>query len=187
MALFSQRFISEAVSEMRLKYNLFLDALNKWAGALSGIDIANVPAGTISATTVQAAINELDAEKTTLLNVYPVGAIYMSVVSTSPATLFGGTWAAFAAGKVLVGIDSGDTDFDTVEETRGAKTHTLQTTEIPSHTHAITYGATLVAGVNAFGLTNTNSGSTNIGSTGGGGAHNNIQPSIVVYMWKRTA
>jgi hypothetical protein len=54
---------------------------------------------------------------------YPVGAIYVSTLSTNPGTLFGvGTWATFGAGKTLVGIDSGDTDFDTVEETRGAKT-----------------------------------------------------------------
>lgn len=55
---------------------------------------------------------------------YPVGSIYISVVSTNPNTLLGfGTWSAFATGKTLVGIDSGDTDFDTVEETGGAKTH----------------------------------------------------------------
>ena len=47
---------------------------------------------------------------------YPVGSIYTSVVATNPATLLGvGTWAAFGAGKVMVGINSGDSDFDTVE------------------------------------------------------------------------
>lgn len=61
----------------------------------------------------------------TLEDVYPVGSIYLSVVSTNPGTLFGiGTWAAFGAGRVLVGLDSGDTDFDTVEETGGSKTAT---------------------------------------------------------------
>ena len=43
---------------------------------------------------------------------YPVGAIYTSVLSTSPASLFGGTWVAFGAGRVLVGINSSDSDFD---------------------------------------------------------------------------
>jgi microcystin-dependent protein len=46
-----------------------------------------------------------------------------------------GTWAAFGAGRVLVGLDAGDVDFDTVEETGGAKTHTLTVDEMPSHTH----------------------------------------------------
>lgn len=69
-------------------------------------------------------------------DVWPIGAVFISVVSTNPATLLGfGTWSAFAAGRVLVGLDSGDTDFDTVEETGGAKTHTLTEAQIPAHTH----------------------------------------------------
>jgi hypothetical protein len=67
-----------------------------------------------------------------LLLAYPVGAIYTSVVSTSPATLFGGTWSAIAAGRVLVGLDSGDTDFDVVEETGGAKTKTIAQENLPN-------------------------------------------------------
>jgi hypothetical protein len=56
--------------------------------------------------------------------VWPVGSIFLSVVPTNPATLLGfGTWIAFAAGRVLAGIDAGDADFDSVEETGGAKTH----------------------------------------------------------------
>lgn len=54
---------------------------------------------------------------------FPVGSIYLAVVSTNPGTLLGyGTWSAIGAGRVLVGLDSGDTAFDTVEETGGAKT-----------------------------------------------------------------
>ena len=56
---------------------------------------------------------------------WPVGSVFIAVVSTNPATLLGyGTWAAFATGRTLVGIDAGQTEFDTVEETGGAKTHT---------------------------------------------------------------
>lgn len=54
---------------------------------------------------------------------FPVGSVFISVVSTDPATLLGyGTWSAFAAGKVLIGLNASDADFDTVEETGGAKT-----------------------------------------------------------------
>lgn len=54
---------------------------------------------------------------------WPVGAVFVSVVSTNPATLLGfGTWSAFGAGRVLVGLDAGDPAFDTAEETGGAKT-----------------------------------------------------------------
>ena len=69
------------------------------------------------------------------LAMYPVGSIYTSVVSTSPATLFGGTWSAFGAGKALVGFQSGDSDFGTAEGTAGVKTHTLDEAELPSHAH----------------------------------------------------
>lgn len=72
------------------------------------------------------------------LQAYPVGAVYISVVATSPANLFGGQWAVFGAGRALVSLDSTDTDFDTAEEERGAKTHTLTTDELPAHTHSFT-------------------------------------------------
>lgn len=54
---------------------------------------------------------------------YPVGSIYLSTLSTNPATLLGrGTWVAFGAGRALVGLDSGDADFNAAEKTGGAKT-----------------------------------------------------------------
>jgi hypothetical protein len=121
--------------------------------------------------------------------IYPVGSIYTSVVSTNPGTLLGmGTWTAFGAGKVLVGLDAGQTEFDVVEETGGEKTHTLTTGEMPAHTHTIpaVYNADDPGSKVVRGSTGGSySPSTN--STGGDGAHNNLQPYIVVYMWKRTA
>ena len=125
------------------------------------------------------------------LLMYPIGAIYTSVVSTTPATLFGGTWSAFGAGRVLVGLDAADTDFDTVEETGGAKTVTLDTTMIPAHTHVENAPTSASSGALKFGIDTNASGvqdSGNVtGSTGGGLAHNNVQPYIIVYRWKRTA
>lgn len=144
----------------------------------------------------------------TLLRFWPVGSIYISVSSTNPAALFGGTWTAFAAGRCLVGVDAGDADFDAAEKTSGAKTVTLSTAQIPAHTHTVTDpGHAHVQGVNSVatgGLsgytadtsTNTrvNSGySTSSATTGitvdnagGGGSHPNVQPSISVYFFKRT-
>jgi hypothetical protein len=114
-------------------------------------------------------------------SIYPVGSIYMSTSSTSPATLFGGTWTAWGAGKVPVGINTSDTDFATVEKTGGAKTVTLTSSQIPSHSH----GVGTIAGASAGAHTHTMSGST--AATGSGGSHTNLQPYIVCYMWKRTA
>lgn len=133
-----------------------------------------------------------------LKKAYPVGSIYINAsVSTNPATLLGfGTWSAFGAGRTLVGIDSGDTDFDTVEETGGAKSHTLGITEIPSHTHKLSVGDgttwnDYLAGslTNEFGIRETYLDSGAVYSAnelvGGGQAHNNLQPYIVTYLWKR--
>ena len=120
--------------------------------------------------------------------VYPVGSIYTNMaVATNPNSLLGvGTWVAYASGRVLVGKAASGT-FDTLDESLGAETHTLTIAEMPSHTHV----------VNSFN--HTNNGSSNGGglsganvnrsaqATGGGGAHSNLQPSVTVYMWKRTA
>lgn len=160
-----------------------------------------------------------------LSSVWPVGSVFIAVVSTNPATLLGfGTWSAFATGRVLVGIDAGQVEFDVVEETGGAKTHTLTTAEMPAHAHtgstvAITdpghtHGGrnltNAAAGQSAPGVSppwqganpsdvddqankitvsNTTgiTASPTIASQGGGGAHNNLPPYIVVHMWKRTA
>ena len=54
---------------------------------------------------------------------YPVGSIYLSVVNTNPATWFGGTWSLIAQGRTLVGVDTNDTDFNTVQKTGGKKRH----------------------------------------------------------------
>ena len=144
------------------------------------------------------------------LQAYPVGAVYISVVATSPATLFGGTWAVFGAGRALVSLDSTDTDFDTAEEERGSKTVTLSEANLPSHNHKIaaehgggTTSTVLSSGSQTLATRQTNAdtdnhdyrlGSTTVAPTlgktsdvGSGTAVNNIQPSIVVYMWKRTA
>jgi hypothetical protein len=120
---------------------------------------------------------------------YPVGSIYLSVNNVNPGTFIGGTWVAWGTGKVPVGVDTAQTEFNTVEETGGAKTHTLGVSEIPSHTHS-TMGYRNVAGqgvlVFELAASTTNPGYVT-GATGGGLAHNNLPPYITCYFWKRTA
>ena len=153
---------------------------------------------------------------------YPVGSIYMSVNATNPSAYFGGTWVAWGAGRVPVGINTSDGNFNTVEKTGGAAAVTLSASQIPSHTHAKGTLATASAGAHTHNLQNqkapwgtsasnrvlvdatsgytavTNKETTSAGAhthtvsgstaaTGGGGSHNNLQPYIVCYMWKRTA
>jgi hypothetical protein len=136
--------------------------------------------------------------------VYPVGSIYISTVSTNPdALMFGDngdtTWVAFGAGKTLVGIDSGDTDFDTSEETGGVKEVTLtkEQSGLPAHTHYLQYYSFSDSGDGGGAATGddsrTNTGNQeNLGTLAIDGAdasqaHTNLQPYIVTYMWKRTA
>ena len=125
---------------------------------------------------------------------FPVGSVFISVVATDPADLLGyGTWVVFATGRTLVGIDAGQAEFNVVEEVGGAKTHTLQTSEIPAHNHVIRSQTNTSGGATSYehGTLDTSSAETEATETtdnaGGGGAHNNLQPYIVVYMWKRTA
>jgi hypothetical protein len=145
-------------------------------------------------------VNNASYTLTVLDAVYPVGSIYTNATSsTNPGTLLGfGTWVAFGAGRVPVGIDSGQTEFDTAEETGGAKTHTLSTAEIPSHFHLQGYGADatprngVTTGLSSVRIDNdgnnyNSTSAAHTSSTGSGTAHNNLQPYIVVYMWKRTA
>ena len=144
----------------------------------------------------QVSFTTLTGVTATIANAYPVGSIYMNATNaTNPGTLLGfGTWAAFGEGRVLIGIDSSDTDFDTAEETGGSKTHTLTESQIPSHRHQVgsndsSAGFGGAAGNQEF-VQNFGSGignPCNTSFTGGGSAHNNVQPYIVVYMWKRTA
>lgn len=127
--------------------------------------------------------------------IYPVGSIYMSVKSTNPGTLFGGTWVAIAQGRCLVGVGTNkdannESKTFTVRQTGGEYNHTLVLNEIPKHNHsgrtANGWGS-LDWGYN-FTYTNTaawNGDGTE--SVGGGQKHNNIPPYLAVYMWERTA
>lgn len=121
------------------------------------------------------------------VNVFPVGAVYLSVVDTSPAIWFGGTWERIAQGRCLVGLNEADGDFNTPEETGGEKTHQLTVAELASHVHNCgpSQWADDPPTVPRIGKAGADNAST--GATGGDTAHNNLQPYFVVFMWKRTA
>lgn len=119
-----------------------------------------------------------------LSTAYPVGSIYISTVSTNPGTLFGvGTWAAFGTGRVLVGIDAGDTSFDVAEETGGSKTvQTGGTVGSISATGSASVKGGTTSSVSAAAQTHTHSAPSFTGTS-----TSVVQPYIVVYMWERTA
>jgi hypothetical protein len=128
----------------------------------------------------------------TALDVYPVGSIYISVSSTNPSSLFGGTWVAFAVGRTLIGVDANQTEFDTVEETGGAKTQTLTEAQMPPHTHNIPdVRSATTGGVNTRIARTADASSTAgndvaTGSAGSGDPVSILNPYITVYFFKRT-
>jgi hypothetical protein len=126
---------------------------------------------------------------------YPIGSVYFSANSTNPATSLGfGTWSQVGQGRVIVGVGTG-TDINSVTATFpagndsvGEYVHTLSTTEIPAHSHTTPYGTgNVIAGSGTPAVFPGAGGTLSSNNTGGGGTHNNVQPSFGLYIWKRTA
>lgn len=159
--------------------------------AKNGTDGAGVIAGgTTGQVLTKASNTDRDTKWVTpisLLDVYPVGSIYMSVNNVNPSTLFGGTWQLWGAGRVPVGVDTNDTNFNTVEKTGGKK--------VFNGIHLTNY---LADGSTQYGFPNIgNYANRTIVASGdiGGSGHREekpikislLQPYITCYMWKRTA
>lgn len=139
---------------------------------------------------------------------YPIGSIIQTTdADFSPAKEYGGVWERFAKGRVIVGFDEDDVDFQYETDsagnivyddhgkpkmkTGGEKTHKLTTEEMPSHSHLIGTQYPNSSGsampwlyysscVNPYSWTPSN-------YTGGNQPHNNLQPYEVAYIWRRVA
>lgn len=146
----------------------------------------------------------------TMKKIYPVGSIYISTVSTNPATLFGfGTWEAMPAGRVLLaqGKSSWGTTYN-AGSTGGelpSHNHSASTNTTGEHSHSVQCNAPhndpvwsngnilgraeTKYGINSYTTSNSGNHTHNIviNSTGEGQAHNNLQPYISCYIWQRTA
>ena len=160
------------------------------------------------------ALEALVASNNTISNIFlkshAVGSIYTTVATdedtaTKMHNKYGGEWEAYGSGKTLVGIDTSQIEFDTVNETGGEKTHALSENELPKLTGSFsTYnnGISLIytaSGIMSAPVTSSNqyqqgtnangspSSATVFINFGGNKTHNNLQPYITVYMWKRTA
>lgn len=164
-------------------------------GKANKTEIKDIRAMSANVEEISNNIKYIDKKISDLLNMfYPVGSVYETMDSSfDPNKKWGGTWERIK-GKVLVGVDEDDDDFNTSEKIGGEKAHTLVVNELPSHTHT-NYAKRTNITINNSGNTHvtchrSNSGATvgnNIGSTGEGVAHNNLQPYITCYIWKRTA
>lgn len=176
-------------------------------GLVNAVPVAN---GGTGASSASGARTNLGLDYTTIAtqiigSIYPVGSIYTNATnSTNPATLLGfGTWAAFGSARVLIGDGGGFTAGST-----GGSADAI----VVSHTHSITDsghthvfdGGNFTASGNIFQATSGSLGSaisatstgsirsattgiTGTNSTGSSGTNANLQPYVVVYMWRRTA
>lgn len=128
---------------------------------------------------------------------YKVGDIYITTINENPLDRLGyGTWARFGEGRTLVGFSTSVSN-STPEwvkisgTTYGSYNHKLSVAELPSHTHDLSISRFTQIGhdsseesdktVDKIGTMD----SGYVGSTGSNAEHNNVQPSIVVYFWKR--
>jgi len=176
---------------------------------------------TIQISTLSSTISSLQSQLTTFgnnnsdsaqfLREYPVGSLYISTDSTNPGNKWGGSWSAYAQGRVLVGVGTGcDTNGTcwgfSAGQTGGEFTHRITVSELPYHRHTTT---TRGAGVilkwdnakNSSGVYwgaetwNGNYGSGGAYAlngmytsyTGGDVYHNNTMPFVAVYIWYRNS
>ena len=139
---------------------------------------------------------------------HPIGSLHISFSPTDPGTIYGGTWEQIK-GRFLfaVGANTANTDNTygslnanainrPVGEQGGEVTHTLTTSEMPSHAHPIRYGSVGSSSGDVYASVRLpyNQAQARVGedkqgmqSVGGGQAHNNMPPYIAVYMWRRIA
>lgn len=117
---------------------------------------------------------------------FPVGAIYMSYTSTSPASFIGGSWTQIQERFLLAAGGEYNTG-----DTGGETEHTLTVNEMPSHNHSATFDTTdSPAFSGRYALVETRHADSQryqTSNTGGDQPHNNMPPYLVVYIWRRTA
>lgn len=148
--------------------------------------------------TIQRDLDELKMAQANKIadSLYPIGSVITFYDSDDHSTHLGLTWERFAAGKMVVGYDSTDSDFNTIGATGGEKEHQLIADEMPSHSHAI-YNVDTGSGGSGYGKQNglyynggwwgNSTAAPNVKNTGGDQAHNNMPPYVVAALWRRIA
>ena len=171
--------VYSAVFKDDMTTSLAADLGSKQASLVSGVNIK-----TINGDSILGSGNITVSGGISLLDVYPVGAVYISVSNIDPGTLFGGTWEQIEDTFLL---SAGSTY--TAGDTGGEAEHTLTTQEMPSHNHSLacrwsgeTGSSGTLGQMDGGGYSSAGIGTN---STGGGQAHNNMPPYLVVYMWQR--
>lgn len=209
----NQLFMSDTNIHLTM-YEMNADLPDEADDCIAGIDIDKkygINLETLGVT--DRALTGVSINGRSLLNhIYPVGSIYMSTSATNPTNFFGGTWVAWGAGRVPVGFNGGDGNFNSSEKTGGSKTINIE------HNHGLSNARAAVgrADSSLATMSYTSGGNPHnvyfdrefsyYGGISGGSKHatdtsliygntNNggstaasvLQPYITCYMWKRTA
>lgn len=151
------------------------------------IEFENYPStdSPINAANLNNNFNELNTLISNIYNqIFPIGRGFLDFTDTDYSNYLGFTWERELIGKVPVGIDSNDTDFNTIGKAGGEKEHILTLSEIPANNIDTTNSGSAVDGYIFRGGYNNN-GTFNFG--GQTQPHNNLQPYEVVAYWKRIA
>lgn len=184
------RQLCDTLDDIYKRYGrLSLNDLNEgFRGTVTGLE-SGVASNRQNVTTLSQALNLLDSTKldaSALLDgVYPVGSLYLSVGSASPALLFGGIWERLKDRFLLA---AGDTY--SPGSTGGEAAHILTEQEMPSHTHSLLLGQETAEGEPTALRPCAAPAEPDTGHTAAAGSsqpHNNLPPYLAVYIWKRTA
>lgn len=198
-------YSTKITSTTHLASKLYLECIEAGTSAAAEPTLTNV------------SINDEITDGTAKFKIYdvglqsrPVGNIYQSTVATSPEELFGGTWEAMPAGRVLLAQGEASWGTYAAGSTGGEATHKLTVGELPAHNHS---ASTNTTGNHSHSITaqhftgsddtisryasnrdaatywtssaGNHSHSVTVNNTGSNQAHNNLQPYISVFIWKR--
>nr|DAS93173.1 MAG TPA: baseplate protein [Caudoviricetes sp.] len=177
-----------ATSAEKLNNSLTIKLNGTSQGAWDGSSAKTIDITAATPAAVKAAIAEAK------LAAWPIGSIYMTVNSTSPANLFGGTWERISDCFLL-----GASSSYPAGSTGGEFTHKLTQSELPNYSLSVTNGSNVIRSKtgstadayvqtqsSGWGIPNWESKTVTVASGGSGAAHNNMPPYLSVWIWKRT-
>lgn len=128
-----------------------------------------------------------------IMQVYKVGDLYLTTNTAEPQVILGyGTWVRFGEGRALVGVSTKASDPDWtkgVASQHGEYEHALTVSELAEHNHDLLYNTSSISG-SGYPATDNNADTPSYIKTekaGEGKPHNNVQPSITVFVWRRVA
>ena len=150
---------------------------------------------------LQSQVSNLQNDNTSaknFLKAHPIGSVFITSDGTNPGNYYGGSWSAYAQGRVLIGV-GGTSDTNggywsfSNQQYGGEFTHRLSVAEMPSHSHSVVtwenYSMSPRTGVKVaktYDGADGNNTSARTDATGGDQYHNNVQPYVAVYIWRRT-